>query len=353
MARRWLGGAVLPIAIALVLPGPAPAHVAGSTGYAAVSVTGGTVRYRLTIGVDALATLGGAYGSLADLIARHVEILADGVACAPVPGLVTPPSQDRASVVAIVDYACPRGLREFTLRDGLPDRLGADYHTLASIERPDGMLQFVLESNRREARVAVAPAAPESASGSSEPGGVVAFFRLGVEHILTGFDHLLFLLALLLRGGSLGAVLGIVTAFTLAHSITLALAVLRIVSVPSAVVEPLIALSIAYIAAENILVARPVGRRWIESFLFGLVHGLGFAGALLELDLPSSTLARTLLSFNLGVEAGQLVAVALLLPILAWIRRLEWGRSAATILSAMVLTAGLVLLIERVADAAS
>lgn len=135
------------------------------------------------------------------------------------------------------------------------------------------------------------------------------FFRLGVEHIVTGGDHLLFLLTLLLPGGSWVTHLKTVSAFTLAHSLTLSLSVLGYLSLPSGPVEIVIALSIAVAALWN-LYPRPQGRRWPLALVFGLVHGLGFAGALHERGVAGRDAVVPLLSFNLGVEAGQLRGTA-------------------------------------------
>ena len=363
-AASWL-------VIALLLLGPAHAHVAGVMGYATASLHGGTVRYSLTLGLDALAASGGdavpgarppsraGYDALGELVARKVVISADGGRCEPVPGAVTPPSPDHANVTAVVDYACPGTPRELTLRDDLSDVLGRDYHTLVRVEVPGSVQQYTLEPDRREARtVIVAPAEGGASAEGGEPGrplgsGVLAFFRLGVEHILTGVDHLFFLIALILRGGGIGSLLAIVTAFTAAHSITLALAVLGVISPPAWIVEPVIALSIVYVAAENIFLERAASRRWAVAFAFGLVHGFGFAGALLELDLPRAALAGALLSFNLGVEAGQAMVVAVLLPALMWLRGFVWERRAVTALSALVFAAGLAFLVERILATAS
>jgi len=368
MRRRqsalWWWAVALWAALTIVAPGSVWGHVTGEMGYATVSVHGGTVRYTLALGLDSLAALGGEAGpgtrlmtrdgkdTLAGLIARKVSVIADGLRCRPVPDSVTPPSPDRATVIVTVDYACPAGLRELVLRDDLGETLGPDYHTLVSINIPGGPGQLLLEPSRREARIIVA--APDSGATPTPPaeGGVFAFFHLGVEHILGGFDHLLFLFALLLRGGGIGSLLAIATAFTAAHSITLALAVLRVVSIPPSVVEPVIALSIAYVAAENILSEPRTSWRWAEGFGFGLVHGFGFAGALLELALPTAALAWPLLSFNLGVEAGQAVVIAVLFPGLIWLRRSRLERRVAMTLSAFVLIAGLALLIERILVAA-
>ena len=140
------------------------------------------------------------------------------------------------------------------------------------------------------------------------------FAFLGVEHIVTGYDHVLFLLGVLLLSGSLSMAAKIVTSFTAAHSLTLALATLDIISIRPTVVEPLIALSIVYVGVEN-LVRKNIGRRWPLTFAFGLVHGLGFASQLGDLRGAGDAIVP-LLSFNLGVEVGQLAIAAVTLPLL-------------------------------------
>jgi hydrogenase/urease accessory protein HupE len=144
------------------------------------------------------------------------------------------------------------------------------------------------------------------------------YLRLGIEHILTGLDHLLFVLALTLLAGSLTALVKTVTAFTAAHSLTLALAALGVLRVPPAPVEAVIALSIVFVAREVWLLAnrRPglgARRPWPIAFAFGLLHGLGFAGALGRVGLPESDVPLALFTFNLGVEIGQLVFIATVL----------------------------------------
>ena len=132
-----------------------------------------------------------------------------------------------------------------------------------------------------------------------------------------------------------------------ALGITLALAVLRVVSIPPSVVEPVIALSIAYVAAENILSEPRTSRRWVEGFGFGLVHGFGFAGALREVGLPADGLVGALVGFNLGVEIGQAAIIAVAVPALLWVRRFAWAPQIATTISAAILVAGVLLLMER------
>ena len=164
------------------------------------------------------------------------------------------------------------------------------------------------------------------------------FLRQGVRHIFIGPDHIAFILGLILLGGSLWRVAGIVTAFTLAHSVTLALAVLGVFAPSAKIIEPLIALSIVVIAAENLRHGRPLtprplggdlsrGERDIRGFIafgFGFVHGFGFAEVLRDFGLPRAVLGVSLLSFNLGVEVGQLAIVALALPVFAFLRRRGW-----------------------------
>jgi len=147
-----------------------------------------------------------------------------------------------------------------------------------------------------------------------------AYVREGLHHIFTGYDHIAFVLGLLLLGGTLGRLTKIVTAFTLAHSITLSLAALNVVNLSPKFVEPAIALSIAYIGADN-LVADP-DRDWRArvAFLFGFLHGFGFAGLLREIGLPQRALGLSLFSFNLGVEIGQVAIVLLVAPLLAALR---------------------------------
>ena len=140
-----------------------------------------------------------------------------------------------------------------------------------------------------------------------------AYFVLGIEHILTGFDHLLFVVALLFLVGFNRRLLWTITAFTVAHSLTLALSALGLVTLRQAPVEATIALSIVLVAGEALHKTPTLSRRWpaLVAFLFGLVHGLGFAGALREIGLPENYLSAALLTFNLGVEVGQLFVVAL------------------------------------------
>jgi hydrogenase/urease accessory protein HupE len=193
--------------------------------------------------------------------------------------------------------------------------------------RRDGAARAALGARAAVTAAIVLIAAPALAHPlvlDPQPPPTGAYFALGVEHIVLGIDHLLFLLGLVVAATRLRDVLWAVTAFTLAHSATLALAALGFVAPDPAFIEPLIALSIAYVGFENLLGrARP--SRELVAFGFGLLHGLGFAGALAEVGLPvqrSDTLLA-LLWFNAGVEAGQLALLAGVLPLLFRLRRFE------------------------------
>jgi hydrogenase/urease accessory protein HupE len=207
--------------------------------------------------------------------------------------------------------------------DGL---VGTYTDVLLRLERIDGT-ELTRRLTPDEAAYVV-----ESQPSQAEAGWV--YFVLGVEHILLGIDHLLFVLALLFVVDGWRKLVGTITAFTVAHSITLALATLGFVHIPIAPVEAVIALSIVFVAAEIIrgrqgnpgLTAR---YPWVVAFAFGLLHGFGFAGALSEVGLPQKSIPIALLTFNLGVEAGQLIFVAVVLSLYCIFRRIpvtppEW-----------------------------
>jgi hydrogenase/urease accessory protein HupE len=137
----------------------------------------------------------------------------------------------------------------------------------------------------------------------------------GIEHIFLGYDHIAFLVAIVLWARRLMPVIKVVTAFTIAHSITLSLAALQIVVIPSAIVEPAIAASIVFVAVENFF-SRDVDGRWRVTFAFGLIHGFGFAGALQEMGLPANAVVPALAAFNIGVEIGQVAIVSIVVPAL-------------------------------------
>lgn len=213
----------------------------------------------------------------------------------------------------------PRGLDGTTIHiDGLESTLT---DVLVRLERHDGATRTLR----------VVPSRPSFVVEAEPSGWEVArtYLALGIEHILLGVDHLLFVLALLILVKGVRRLAGTITAFTAAHSLTLAAATLGWVHVPPPPVEASIALSIVFLARE-ILAAQQgrvgLGSRqpWLVAFLFGLLHGLGFAGALSEVGLPAHAIPVALLFFNVGVELGQLAFVAVVLAALAAMKRVRW-----------------------------
>lgn len=177
-------------------------------------------------------------------------------------------------------------------------------------------------------------------------GQVQRFVSLGIEHILIGYDHILFLLSVLMGSAGFWSVLKIVTAFTAAHSITLSLAVLGIIKLPAVFVESAIALSIAYVATENLFRKEP-RKRWLLTFGFGLIHGLGFASILQEFNLPANSLVPSLVSFNVGVELGQIAVVSIFFTLLAFIRQYQWEGNLCRGLSFSLIVIGLYWFLQR------
>ncbi len=215
------------------------------------------------------------------------------------------------------------GLDRYQLEEGHVLRLDLTFHFDQAVHdvTVTSTLDRVMQPDHRHlASVSFGGAVQEAALDASRPSqrfdeGRTAylatartFLRLGIGHIFTGYDHLAFLIGLLIATETIGSLVKVITSFTVAHSITLALATFDLVILPTRLTEGLIALSIAYVAAENLTGSRIV-ERWRVTFLFGLVHGFGFSNVLREMQLPRGSLALSLFTFNTGVEIGQLVFV--------------------------------------------
>ncbi len=245
-----------------------------------------------------------------------------------------------------------------------PDRLLAvDYRLLFDVDPTHrGLLQYIEGGHSRSA-IFAAGTPMQTLGANTAWQQLAAYVHEGVWHIWLGFDHILFLLSLLLpavlsrRDGvwrpaesfraAFWDVARIVTAFTVAHSITLTLAALQIVALPSRWVESAIALSVVLAAVNNVFPLVASGR-WLAAFAFGLIHGFGFAGALRDLGLPSGSLALSLFGFNVGVELGQLAIVAVFLPA-AFRLRGTWTYRRVVLAggSALIATIAGIWLVER------
>jgi hydrogenase/urease accessory protein HupE len=260
-------------------------------------------------------------------------------------------------------YRCPEGGTPITVALPLLDDLSHGHrhaaHVAVGVIIAEHLLygrqaHFVIDRAASTAFMIAHADSTASAAPSGAPGGAahwVGFVRMGMEHILTGYDHLLFLFALVLAGGTVRSLALAITSFTVAHSVTLALAVLGFVTPPTRWIEPAIALSIAYVGVENFFVRPEV--RYRVTFPFGLLHGFGFAGALSDISIPRAQVPWALLSFNLGVEMGQLAWMLALGIAVAQLRRCNWlTRRGVAALSAAVVVVGLAWFATRVGDAA-
>jgi hydrogenase/urease accessory protein HupE len=219
------------------------------------------------------------------------------------------------------------------LRSCLLPRLPLGHRQFLSVTDESGATVLERLLRRGAEAAAIARRAGWQPEARKDRTSAAGFLALGVKHILTGYDHLLFLLALLVVTQHFSSSLRIITCFTLAHSLTLAMAALNVLVLPSRLVEPLIAASIVYVSIENLVRRGEPAGRWALTFGFGLVHGLGFASVLREMGVGGRAggVLLPLCSFNLGVELGQLMVAALVLSLLwkARSRRLFFERLSA------------------------
>ncbi len=322
-------GAWLTLCCWLLAVGIAQAHVT-SVSYSHVELREGIVSYRLRVTpVDLAVALGIVEDAQAPLDAAAIEaqrreavdyvgsriaVFADGRWCEP--GAVR---MDTARFPEEVEFAlrfdCPASAEKLLIQYLVFSEIDAHHATVGQLVREGGSSEFTLNFDR-----------PELEVNLTEPGGGVwgetwRFFLLGMEHILIGYDHILFLFGLIVASLRLRYLVGVISMFTVAHTVTLLLAAFGWVTLPGWLVESAIALSIVYIAVEN-LAGWGMRYRWAVTFGFGLVHGLGFASVLAGLTAARQAHVAPLFAFNAGVEAGQMVILSLVLPVLLGLARL-------------------------------
>jgi hypothetical protein len=250
------------------------------------------------------------------------------------------PPAERDGLAIALRYTCGHAGRVTVEMAGLLSGLAPGHRHLGQALSPMGEQAIMTSSS-------------STAFSFGQEASPAAYGWIGVEHIWGGIDHLVFLVALILVGGRFRSLVAVVTAFTVSHSITLAVSVLGLWTPPSDVVEPLIAVSIAWVGIENFFVT-DAARRWRITAPFGLIHGFGFAGALAEVGIPAGREPLVLFLFNLGVELGQLAVLVVVLPLVQWAR----ARGVLSISRIRVLSAGIVLLslwwfIERIIPSSS
>jgi hypothetical protein len=289
--------------------------------------------------------------SIHDFLRRHIVVdLNEEPADFGVPvDFVWPP--DAGDAIAEADYHTANGLIHFNFRraiDDTPENIVVAFRWITPLTGRHVVLgSFDYRGTPHEVTFTRFEPDYDYVTGYEPPLSrrLWQFLRLGVSHIFLGYDHICFLLALVLVS-RFGELVKIVTAFTIAHSLTLILAALEVVQLPTRLIESGIAATIVYVAVENIRGA-PTGHRWLLTFFFGLIHGFGFANVLAEMRLPTTGLVRCLLSFNVGVEIGQLAIVAACLPLVALLRKSKHERRIVLGLSALLALFGAAWFTDR------
>jgi hydrogenase/urease accessory protein HupE len=280
---------------------------------------------------------------IGDLAKKAIRLSVDGEAL--FPAIDRAWVEDGAAYVKLVFPAARLSNARLTVGSDVPARVAYGHRQLLTISEGDRVIaRKLFDAQSGHISVALGSTA---AMASDAP---LNLFALGVRHILTGFDHLVFLAGLLFASRNVRELVTALTAFTIAHSITLAMAAGGAIHAPASIVEPLIAASIAWVGLENLIRVRPSGVRWMVVFAFGLVHGFGFAEALLDVGRWSSPtdIVVTLVTFNAGVEAGQIAVAAVLLPLLWLVRaRPAWNARLSPACSATIAIAGGYWLLER------
>lgn len=347
--RRALRWWPLFLALSLLTAVPAAAHDRiGSASHAILIVGADTVDYYLNMS-PAIATLlarevDERSPDFQDYFASELKVKAWNGECRLERALAAP-AESTGNRIVHLSYRCPQEIRDLSVQSHLfldMDETHTQFVRLATPEDPRKALrEAVLTVKNKTFHI------PDVRSGGSATGDrMLSFFKLGLEHLLTGYDHILFLLAAIIAMRLMETIKA-VTAFTLGHSLTMALAFLGVVSLPTSIVEPLIALTIVYVAVENVL-TQNARKRWILTGLFGLVHGLGFVGALKTITVSREELLLSLVSFNVGVEAGQLLVIAIAAPALWYLRKQSWDRRFCRAFSVGVGALGSLWLVQRV-----
>jgi hydrogenase/urease accessory protein HupE len=242
---------------------------------------------------------------IAAYITAHAVVRSDqGTSCAVGPVALAP---DQDGVVGRFAYSCGATAGDLIYRSTVLVDIDPAAKQVVLIAVGPQVSQALLDANQSELRLRAPPPTLLEV--------IARYTEAGVEHIFLGYDHIAFLIAIVLWARRAWPVIKIVTAFTIAHSITLSLAALNVVVLPSSITEPAIAASIVYVSLENFF-SRNIDKRWRDTFVFGLVHGFGFASALQEFGLPTGAVVPALGAFNIGVEIGQVAIVSLLIPLL-------------------------------------
>ncbi|PFO01263.1 hypothetical protein COJ85_17680 [Bacillus sp. AFS076308] len=349
MKKLWSFMFLLLLSFSSFLPSPAFAHTNNSEGFSTIEVNEKSLDYELKVDLE---ELGHALNKATDqkelidqkilqhYINSHIKLYADSEL---VEGSVlkTDIETIKERPFAVINLAYNTNHK--------PEKLIVEYNMFMDDSDPShANFATVKMDGKQQEKILTFESREFEIGKISFLQNAKQFLVLGLKHIFTGYDHILFVISLLFGAKTIRHILSLVTAFTIAHSITLALATLDFVHLPTRFLESAIALSIIYVALMNIFNQDSKHQPWL-AFGFGLIHGFGFAGILSEMRLETNHMAASLVSFNLGIEIGQLLIVSLVFPIILWIKKLtlkpvKWvipGTSAA------ILAFGLVWFIQR------
>ena len=340
---------MLLFSITSILSPSAFAHTNNSEGYSLIEVNGNNLDYELKLD---LTELGHSMNKemdnqqlfdtkiVQDYINSHIELYSDSVKVEGTIGKTDVETiNDRQFAVINLNYKL----------ENKPEKLVLDYNIFMDDSDPSHANYATIKLDGKQQESVLSYESRELTIGEvTFMQSATQFLLLGLEHIFTGYDHILFVISLLFGAKTFKNILSLVTAFTIAHSITLILATLDIVQLPGRFIESAIALSIIYVALINIFNPDSKHQPWL-AFGFGLIHGFGFAGILSEMRLDGSQLATSLLSFNIGIEIGQIIIVSLVFPIILWLRKFTFKPVKWVIpgTSVAILAFGLIWFIER------
>ncbi|MEH7549666.1 MULTISPECIES: HupE/UreJ family protein [Bacillaceae] len=349
MKKVWYSIFLLLLTFSSILPSPASAHTNNSEGFSNIVVKNKSLDYELKLDLEELGHALNKATNERELINNkivqryinsHIKIYGDSEL---LEGSVLKTDiemlKERPFAVIKMEYNTNHKPKKLVVQYNMfMDDSDPSHANFATVKMDGKQQEKILTFESREFEI----------GNISFMQNAIQFLTLGLKHIFTGYDHILFVISLLFGAKTIRHILSLVTAFTIAHSITLALATLDIVHLPTRFVESAIALSIIYVALMNIFNQDSKHQPWL-AFAFGLIHGFGFAGILSEMRLDTNHMAASLLSFNIGIEIGQLLIVSLVFPIILWVKKLtvkpvRWvipGTSAA------ILAFGLVWFIQR------
>lgn len=365
------------LAVCLFLFGIVPhayAHM-NTYGYSDINVNGGQLEYDLYLDITEVSQWmdmrsGGVFiidpdqsspaegevswteEDLRPLIADSLVLQAGGETLEPKIGEIATKNRNNGLCLFMkLTYQLPDGASDYRINYNFFFDTDPAHQNFATIREADSSKDIVFNSGNKTVTEMLGASAADSSKTTVEvPNWLMSmweYLRIGVEHILSGIDHLLFIAALVIAKQRKRDYVKVLTAFTIGHSLTIALSALEVVNLPPAFVEPVIALSIAYVAVENIWLKK-VKRRWIIAMGFGLIHGFGFAVVLR--GAMSDRFLLTLFSFNVGVEIGQLAVLAVLLPLLIWIGRYKAYKYANYAASSFVAVIGLYWFVTRIIE---